>query len=67
VALTGELFDAVSLNRMRDAARALRAEVPKIPVATLQRLTSTDNLSAADREAILDVARGALAPFQTKP
>jgi F-type H+-transporting ATPase subunit alpha len=67
VALTGELFDAVSLNRMRDAERALRAEVPKIPVATLQRLTSTDNLSAADREAILDVARGALAPFQTKP
>ena len=67
VALTGELFDAVSLNRMRDAERVLRAEVPKIPVATLQRLTSTDNLSAADREAILDVARGALAPFQTKP
>jgi F-type H+-transporting ATPase subunit alpha len=67
VALTGELFDDVSLNRMRDAERALRAEVSKIPVATLQRLTSTDNLSATDREVILDVARGVLAPFRTKP
>jgi F-type H+/Na+-transporting ATPase subunit alpha len=64
VALTGGLFDSVPLDQMRDAERALRAAAPMIPIATLQRLNSTDKLSAADREMIL-VARGALVPFQT--
>jgi F-type H+-transporting ATPase subunit alpha len=65
VALTGGLFDSVPLDQMRDAERALRAAAPMIPIATLQRLNSTDKLSAADREVILGVARGALVPFQT--
>jgi F-type H+-transporting ATPase subunit alpha len=65
VALTGGLFDSVPLDKMRDAERALRAAAPMIPIATLQRLNSTDKLSAGDREVILGVARGALVPFQT--
>jgi F-type H+-transporting ATPase subunit alpha len=66
VALTGELFDSVSLDKMRDAERAVRAAAARIPQATRQRLDSTEKLTPTDREAILDVARTALAPFQTK-
>jgi len=65
IALTGRLLDGVPLDKMRDAESALRAEVPRLPVAVLQRLNSTETLSAADREAILDVARKALEPLRT--
>lgn len=67
VALTGELFDSVPLDKMRDAERALRAAAAKIPETARQRLDSADKLSAADRETILQVARAALTPFQTPP
>ena len=66
VALTGELFDSVPLDKMRDAEHALRAAAPRIPAAVLQRLESAERLSAADREAMLEIARGALAPFRTR-
>jgi len=65
IALTGRLLDGVPLDKMRDAESALRAEVPRLPVAVLQRLNSTETLSVADREAILDVARKALEPLRT--
>ena len=65
IALTGRLLDGVPLDKMRDAESALRAEVPRLPVAVLQRLDSTETLGAADREAILDVARKALEPLRT--
>ncbi|HUN98442.1 MAG TPA: alternate F1F0 ATPase, F1 subunit alpha [Bradyrhizobium sp.] len=65
VALTGKLFDSVPLDKMRDAEHMLRAAMAMIPEATLQRLGSTNMLSGADREVILDIARVALAPFRT--
>ena len=66
VALTGELFDSVPLDKMREAEHALRAAAPRIPDAVLQRLQSAERLSDAAREAMLEIARGALAPYRTR-
>ncbi len=64
LALTGKLFDNVPLDRMRAAERALRLAAAGIPEATLQRLVTAEQLSDADRAAILQVANETLAPFQ---
>ena len=64
VALTGELFDSVPLDKMREAEHALRAAASRIPAAVLARLQSAERLSDADREAMLNAARAALAPFR---
>jgi len=67
LALTGRLFDSVPLGQMRDAERALYAAAVEIPAEMRQRLVSSDKLSDADREAVLQVAGKALARFQNKP
>jgi F-type H+-transporting ATPase subunit alpha len=64
LALTGRLFDSVPLERMRDAELALRAAAAELPPEVCQRFTSADKLSDSDREAILQIARKTLAPFQ---
>lgn len=64
VALTGELFDSVPLDKMREAEQTLRAAASRIPAAVRERLQSTEWPSAADREAMLNAARAALAPFR---
>lgn len=64
VALTGELFDSVPLDKMREAEQTLRAAASRIPAAVRERLQSAERLSAADREAMLNAARAALAPFR---
>jgi F-type H+/Na+-transporting ATPase subunit alpha len=64
LALTGKLFDSVPLGRMRDAELALRAAAAELPAEVSQRFASADKLSDSDREAILQVARETLAPFQ---
>jgi F-type H+-transporting ATPase subunit alpha len=65
LALTGKLFDSVPLERMRDAELALRIAAAELPAEVIQRFTSADKLSDSDREAVLQIARETLAPFQS--
>jgi len=65
LALTGKIFDSVPLERMRDAELALRIAAAELPAEVIQRFTSADKLSDSDREAILQIARETLAPFQS--
>ena len=67
LALTAGLFDTVPLEKAADAERALRGAAAAIAPDLAGRLTSTDKLGDADRKAVLDIATGALAPFQPPP
>jgi F-type H+-transporting ATPase subunit alpha len=67
LALTAELFDRVPLDQMNDAVRALSDATADIPAGVCARLDTATELSAEDREAIVAVARQALARFQPKP
>ena len=64
LALTAGLFDAVPMARMAQAEQAVRDTAGHaIPAALGQRLLAADTLSDADRAAIVDLARTAIAPF----
>jgi F-type H+-transporting ATPase subunit alpha len=67
LALTGKHFDSVPLAGMRDAELALRKAAAQLPPEVCRRFASTDDLSDADRAAILRIALDALAPFQKTP
>ena len=67
LALTAELFDRVPLDQMSDAVRALSDATPDVPAEVCARLDTATKLSFEDREAIVGVARKALARFQPKP
>jgi F-type H+-transporting ATPase subunit alpha len=67
LALTAELFDRVPLEQMDEAVRALSDATPDIPVDVCRRLDTAAKLSAEDRDAIVAVARTALARFQPQP
>jgi F-type H+-transporting ATPase subunit alpha len=67
LALTGGLLDSVPIEKVRDAAQALRKAAADIPSEVGQRFSSNDKLSDEDRNAILQVVGKALAPFQSKP
>ena len=67
LALTAELFDVVPLDRMKDAQHAVHEAAPKIPEEIRARFETADKLSDEDRKAIVEIAREALAPFQSKP
>ena len=67
LALTAELFDGLPLERMTDAEQAVRKAAMDIPTEVKSRLDSADKLSDADREAIIQIARTALASFQPVP
>jgi F-type H+-transporting ATPase subunit alpha len=47
-----------------DAEQAIEKATSDVPADVAGRLTSADKLSDADRNAILEVATRALAPFQ---
>jgi F-type H+/Na+-transporting ATPase subunit alpha len=64
LALTNRLFDSVPLEKMREAELALRKAAEGFPKELVQRLTSTEELKDSDREAILQIGRDMLAPFQ---
>ncbi|WP_200335963.1 hypothetical protein [Thiocystis violacea] len=64
LALSVGLFDAVQLERMSNAERAVQVAMAKIPYAVSERLVSADALSDADRRTIVDIGRWALAGFQ---
>ncbi|MFO7608417.1 MAG: alternate F1F0 ATPase, F1 subunit alpha [Candidatus Krumholzibacteriia bacterium] len=64
LALTAGLFDAVPLDRMTDAEQALREAAAKMPAELSRRLQSTAELSEADRDTVIELARRTLVPFQ---
>src|ERR1700719_3698755 len=64
LALTEGLFDSVPLGQMREAERTLCAASIQIAADLRGRFVSDQELNEADREAVLKVARQALAPFQ---
>ena len=64
LALTGRLFDEVPLEKMREAELALYKAVEGFSADLVKRITSVEELKGSDREAILQIARETLAPFQ---
>jgi F-type H+-transporting ATPase subunit alpha len=66
LALGAGLFDPVPLDRMSDAERALRDATASLSEEIRHRLETAETLADADREAILDLARKALAPFASE-
>lgn len=64
LALTAELFDTVPIERMAEAEAAVRAAAEQIPAEIRARFESARKLSDGDRQAIIAIARQALAGFQ---
>ncbi|MGD0958438.1 MAG: alternate F1F0 ATPase, F1 subunit alpha [Methylomonas sp.] len=67
LALTEGLFDGAPLERMPAAELAVQKAAANIPAPVLARFESAEELSAADRSLIIDIARTALADFQANP
>ncbi len=67
LALTAKLFDSVPLDEMTVAQKAIQEAAAQIPAAVRARLESADALADEDRKTIVEIARRALAPFQTSP
>jgi F-type H+-transporting ATPase subunit alpha len=61
--LTSGLFDRIPLEKVPGAKKALQNAVSKIPADVVERLTSADKLSDADRKVIVDIASRELRPF----
>ncbi len=66
LALTAGLFDAVPLEQMSAAERAVQRR-RRIPPDVGGRFETADKLSDEDRRAVIEIARQALGPFQPKP
>jgi F-type H+-transporting ATPase subunit alpha len=66
LALTGKLFDPVPLDKMTEAEQAVHEAAAKIPEEISARFETADDLSDADRETIIEIARQALTEFQAK-
>ncbi len=66
LALTANLFDTIPLDRMTDAKLAVRQAAEHLPSGVATRLDAAERLSDEDRQAIIEVARTALALFQPK-
>ncbi|MGK2859637.1 MAG: alternate F1F0 ATPase, F1 subunit alpha [Thermoanaerobaculia bacterium] len=67
LALSAKLFDAIPLEQMTDAEQALREAAAKIPADVCGRFETADELSDEDHNAIVELARRALASFQPRP
>jgi F-type H+/Na+-transporting ATPase subunit alpha len=65
LALSAKLFDDVPLDGMTDAERAVREAAAGIPAQVSGRLDTAAKLSDGDRETVVDMARQALARFQS--
>lgn len=64
MALTEKLFDSVPLDRMPEAEQAVREAAARLPDEVQARFDTAAKLSDADRDAIVQIARTALAGFQ---
>ncbi len=67
LALTADLFDAVTLEQMTEAEQAVQLAATKIPSEVSARFETAEKLSDEDREAITEIAHQALLNFQPKP
>lgn len=67
LALTVGLFDTLPLERMTDAELAVVEAAASIPAEIVARFDSANKLSDKDREAMIEIARNALAGFKDKP
>ena len=67
LALTAELFDCVTLDRMTDADQAVREAAVCILAEVRARFDTAEQLSDEDRVMIIQIARNALASFQPRP
>ena len=66
LALHEKLFDAVPIEQMKAAEHALQQAAKHIASELLGRLMSADSFAPADRAAMIEIARQALAKFQTR-
>ena len=66
LALSAQLFDRIALEQMTDAESAVRNAAASIPADVCARLVGTEQLSAGDRKAIIDIAHKALTAFPPK-
>jgi F-type H+-transporting ATPase subunit alpha len=67
LALTANLFDPVPLEQMTDAGHAVREAAATIPAEVSARFESAAKLTDEDKNAVVEIARKALAPFLPKP
>src|SRR5450631_1347309 len=67
LALSAGLFDGVALDQMPDAEQAVQKAAANISAQVCGRFESADKFSDEDRNAIIEIARQALTPFQHKP
>jgi F-type H+-transporting ATPase subunit alpha len=64
LALTGALFDAVPIDEVGDAERAVQEAASNIPEDICARFETATRLADEDRNAIIAIAREALLRFQ---
>ena len=67
LALTADLFDGVPLERMPEAERLVREAADAMPDDLRARLEGVETLTDGDREAIVGLARRALAGLPSRP
>jgi F-type H+-transporting ATPase subunit alpha len=67
LALSAGLFDAVALEKVKEAEAALAQAAVKMDKEMASRLTSADKLSDDDHKSLLILATGTLSPFQPAP
>lgn len=67
LALAGNLFDDVPLDRMTAAESAVRESASAIPEDVVKRFETAKELAAQDRAAIVQIAREALVNFVAAP
>jgi F-type H+-transporting ATPase subunit alpha len=67
LALTAGLFDDVPMDKMAAAEHAVQEAAAKVPTQISARFDSATKLTDEDRKTIIEIAREALASFQTTP
>ncbi len=65
-ALTAELFDTISLDRMPDAVHAVSEAAAKLATEICSRFETAEKLSDDEHKVIIELARQALIPFQSQ-
>jgi len=63
LALTAKLFDPVPLDQMTDAQHAVCEAAANIPAEVCARFETAAKLNDEDRNAIIEIARNAIASF----
>jgi F-type H+-transporting ATPase subunit alpha len=66
LALTSRLFEKVPVDQMSDAENTVREAASEISTEMRERLETADNLCDEDREAIIELARRAVARFRSQ-